>query len=104
DTCIRKNRDTGADGCASLDHRALHLPIGFSLQISIWSRGTRITVVDEGHSMADKNVVFNHYAFTDKSVTGDFAALADAGIFLNFHERADLRFITDLAAIEIDEF
>ena len=53
--------------------------------------------------MADKDVVFNGDAFTDKGVTGNLAAPADAGILLNLNERSNLRFIADLASVEVDE-
>ena len=51
-----------------------------------------------------KTLSSNLHAFADKRVTGDFAALADTGIFLNFDERADLAFVADLTAVQVDEF
>jgi hypothetical protein len=37
-------------------------------------------------------------------VAGNFAAPADRGVLLNLDERANLGFIADFAAIQIDEF
>jgi hypothetical protein len=53
--------------------------------------------------MADEDVVLDDDAFTDKTVTGDLAPFANAGILLNFNERPDFCFVTDLASVEIDE-
>src|ERR1019366_6402140 len=53
--------------------------------------------------MTNKNLVFNRHAFTDKGMTGDFAFLADFGIFLNFNERPNLRIVSHFATVEVDE-
>jgi hypothetical protein len=46
-----------------------------------------------------EDVVLNNDTFTDKAVTGDLAAFADTGIFLNFYECADLGLVPDLASV-----
>ena len=62
-----------------------------------------VGVVNERHTMPDKNVVFNYYTLTDEGVAGDLAPLANRGVFLNFHKRTDLCLVTNFAAIKIDE-
>ena len=53
--------------------------------------------------MADEHVILDGHAFADEGVAGDLAPPANAGILLNLDEGADLGFVADLAAIEIDE-
>jgi hypothetical protein len=53
--------------------------------------------------MSDEDVILNDDALTNERMTGDLAALPDAGIFLDFDECADLGFVSNLAAIQIDE-
>src|SRR5579862_3698258 len=99
DARIGENCCSGADGRPLLDHRAFNLPVGFGLQISVGGRCTRITIVDEHHSMPNEDVVLYEDAFADKGVAGNLAALAYTGIFLDFHECADLCLIADLATV-----
>ena len=54
--------------------------------------------------MTDENIVLNRDAFADKRMTGNLAAPSHFGVFLNFDERSNLRFITDLASVQVDEF
>src|SRR5207245_3052258 len=63
----------------------------------------RIGVVDEGDAVADEDVVLDRHAFTDESVTRNLAPPADLRILLDLDERPDLRFIADLAAVQVDE-
>jgi hypothetical protein len=53
--------------------------------------------------VADENFIFQRHAFADESVTGNFAAVANFGPFLDFHEGADLYFIANLATVKIRE-
>ena len=85
------------------DYGSLDLPVGFGLQISIRGCGSRITVIDKHHTVPDKDIVFNGDAFADEGVTGDLAAPADAGILLDLNKCSNLRFIADLASVEVDE-
>src|SRR5271155_1010730 len=90
DARVGENCGTGADGRTLLDHRAFNLPVRFGLQISVGIRGTRITIIDEHHSVSNEDVVLDEDAFTDKGVAGNLAEPAYAGIFLDFYECADL--------------
>jgi hypothetical protein len=63
----------------------------------------RDQIVDKGYSVTDEDFVFDRYAFADKRVRRDLAAPAYPRVFLNFDERANLRAVADLAAVEIDE-
>src|ERR1700722_13510386 len=62
-----------------------------------------VAVVDEHHAMTDEDVVLDGDALAHKSVAGNFAALADTGIFLDLDKSANLGFVADLASVEIDE-
>ena len=54
--------------------------------------------------MADENIIFNGYSFTDEGVARYFTVLADKGILLNFNESPDFCIVTNTAAIKIDKF
>src|SRR5580704_19432265 len=70
--CVFANGDPGQNGSAGTDRRTLlhqswfDMPIFFGLQPAIGSRCPRIAVVDEGHAVANENVVLDSDAFTDK--------------------------------------
>ena len=54
--------------------------------------------------MSDKHVVFDRHSFANEGVTRNLAALADDGILLDLDKRADLGFVPNFAAIEVNEF
>jgi hypothetical protein len=62
-----------------------------------------IHIVDERYAVPDEYVVFDVHAFTDEGVARDFAATANARIFLNLDERANFRFVSDFAAVQVYE-
>jgi hypothetical protein len=62
-----------------------------------------IQVIDEGHVMANKDLVFNYHTFADKGVARNFAALADPGALLDFDEGADLGIIANLTSVKVCE-
>src|SRR5580658_7667956 len=80
-------KDSGArpDGGAFLDDRFLDLPVGFGLQTSTGGSGTWVGIIDEHHAMADKNVVFDGYTFTDEGVAGDLAAFSNRSLLLDLY-------------------
>ena len=80
-----------------------YLPIQVSLKCAAFSCSARIFIVDENDAVADKNLVLDRDAFTDKAMRGNFAVTAYACTSLNLDERADARAVADLAAIEINE-
>ena len=104
DVGVGENRGAGADGCTLSYDRPFDLPVSFCLQVSLGSRGPRIGIVDERHSVPDEDVVLDDDAFAYKSMAGDLATFAHGNIFLDFHECADLCLVPDLASVEIDEF
>ena len=53
--------------------------------------------------MADEDVVLDRHAFTDEGVARNLAPPADLCILLDLDERSDLRFVADLAAVQVDE-
>src|SRR5258708_6190446 len=64
---------------------------------------SRIKVINEHDAMPNKYFVFDVDSLTNKRVRLYFALLADGHPALDFHERANLRFITDSAAINVNE-
>ena len=61
----------------------------------------RITVIDKCDAVPNEHLLFQRYPFADERVTGDFAAIADPGVLLDFNKGANLDVITDVAPIEI---
>ncbi len=53
--------------------------------------------------MADEDVVFNSYTFTDESVAGNFAVASHDSAFLDFNERSNFGAFADLTTIKVDE-
>ena len=108
DDGILSHRKVGEDGCsrtnrsALLDHRSLDFPVGFSLQVPVRC-GSRIAVVNKRDTVPDENIVFDGHAFTYEGVAGDFAALPNFGVLLNFNKGADLGLIAHFASVQVDE-
>jgi len=94
--CIAANRST------TLYSRVYNLPVGFSLQRAILIRCARITVVNKHDAVANKHLVFNCDALTNKSVRRDLAARSYRGVLLDLDKRADLSFRADVATVEVD--
>ena len=53
--------------------------------------------------MANEDIVLNDYAFADKGVARDLAALADLGVFLHLNKRADLGLVSNFTTVKVDE-
>jgi len=53
--------------------------------------------------MPHKNLILDFHAFTNKSVTGDFAPTANFGALLDFDESPYFRVVPDFATIEVGE-
>src|SRR5215471_8935086 len=99
----RKDGSAAADAGPALDKGRNRTPVGIRLQLPSGIGSPWDSVVNEGDSMTDKNLVFDGYGFANKRVRRDLAEAPDAGVLLNFDEGADLRAVADLAAVEIDE-
>src|SRR5207237_1285299 len=93
---------SGPDGRAALDAGRDDRPVGVALQAAGGGRA-RVAVVDEEDAMTDADLVLDGDAFADEAVRGDFAASANAGVFLDLDEGADLGVVADGAAVEVDE-
>ena len=98
DGCSRSNRRT------FLDQRDLDFPILLRLERPCLARRTRKRVVDERDIVSDKDLVFDRHAFTNEGMARYFAPTADFGILLNLDKGPNFCIVTDLAAIEVDEF
>jgi homogentisate 1,2-dioxygenase len=53
--------------------------------------------------VSDKDVVLDGYAFADKGMTGDLAAFADISVLLYLDKGSNLRLVSDLTAVEVNE-
>src|SRR2546425_6701390 len=103
DDHVREDCRPGPDRCAFPHQRGLDLPVLLALEFPRRSRRPWIGVVDEGDAVADEDVVLDRHAFTDEGVARNLAPPADLRIFLDLDERPDLRFVADLAAVQVDE-
>ena len=86
-----------------LDESLLAVPVSLALQFAVRIPRARVAIIDECDVVPNKNAFLNRDAFTNKCVTGDFAAGPDASVFLDFNKRTDLRFVTNLAPVKVDE-
>src|SRR5438309_4489262 len=103
DDHVREYGHPGPDRRAFSHQRGLDLPVLPGLEFPRRSRRPRIRVVDEGDAMADEDVILDRHAFTDEGVARNLAPPADLRILLDLDERSDLRFVADLAAVQVDE-
>src|SRR5208282_5354988 len=101
---VRQDGATRTDRSPLLHQGPLDFPIGLGLQTAFGRSRPRVGIVDEGDAMADEYVVFNGHAFTNEGMARNLAVLSHARIFLDLDKGANLGFIADFAAIEIDEF
>ena len=53
--------------------------------------------------MADKDSVFDRYAFANEGMARNLAVVPHLCVLLNLHERADLRVVANLATVQVDE-
>ena len=54
--------------------------------------------------MSDEDIIFDGHSLANEGVTGDLAASAYCGIFLDLNEGAYFCVVTDSASVKIDEF
>src|SRR5215467_11617409 len=100
---VAENGGSRTDRCSPLDDGMLHLPVSLSLQIPIRSGCTRVSVINEHHTMTDEDIVLDRDPLANKGVTGDLASFPHDGILLNLDECTNFGFSTDFASVEIDE-
>src|SRR5262245_62098596 len=93
----------GPDRGSSPHQRGLDHPVLRGLGFPRRRRRPRIGVVDEGHAVADEDLVLDRHALADEGVARNLASPAHPRIFLDFDERPDLGFVADLAAVQVDE-
>src|ERR1022692_2609492 len=97
------------DDCAAADRRpaphdgSFQPPVTRGLQRSVVVGGAWTAVVDEDHTVSNKDLVLERDARADEAVAGDLAAVADENVPLDFHERTDTRVRADHAAVKVDE-
>ena len=80
------------------------VPFLLCLEYTCSARCTREGIVDECDVVSNKDLVFDRDPFTNEGVARYFAPPADLGILLNLDKCPNLRLITDLATIEVDEW
>ena len=94
-----QDRAPGADRSSLLYQGLLDLPIALGLELPGAGCGSRKSIVNKGHVVADKDVIFDGHAFAHKSVTGNLAAAANYRVLLDFDESADLGVVANVAAV-----
>ena len=60
-------------------------------------------VVDKCHAVTDEDVVLDRHALANEGVARDLAAPSNPRVLLDLNKSADLCFVADLAAVQIDE-
>ena len=88
---------------ASLNDRALAIPIGVRLKSSAGASGTGIAIIDESHTVSDENFGFDCDALADEGVAANLAMASNLRSLLNFYEGANLCPIADFAAVKVYE-
>lgn len=79
------------------------MPVSFFLQVAVLICRSRVSIIHECDVVPNENAFFNCDAFTNERVTGDLAARPDRCAFLDFYEGSDLRFVTNLTPVKVDE-
>src|SRR5438094_3829168 len=98
-----EDRRAGSDCGAAPDDRRNHRPVAVALQLAGGGDGSRESIVDERHAVADEDVILDLDAFADERVARNFHAPSNLRALLNLDERADAALVADLASVEIDE-
>jgi hypothetical protein len=98
-----QNGCIGSNGGSSFDNRRDAVPIRFGLKLPTRGGGSRKTVIDKHHTVANKDFIFQRHSFADEGVAGDFAPVSYSRALLDFDKRADFDIVADLAAIEVRE-
>ena len=93
------NHAPAPNGCAPADQRLFNRPVRFSLQLPIGIGRSRITIVNENDRMADEYAILDRHTFAHERVAGNLAVCPNDRSFLNFDKCADLRAVTDAAAV-----
>src|SRR5206468_191330 len=78
-------------------------PIGLCLQLLICSGCAWESIIDKRHIVTDQDIILDSDTLADKGVALYFTILANPSSLLDLNECANLRIISDFAAIEIDE-
>ena len=65
--------------------------------------GARITIIGESDIVPNKNIILQSHPFTNKGMTGNFAAVPNLDPFLNLHKRSNLHIVPNLTSVKIDE-
>src|SRR6516164_3687232 len=68
DAEIGKDRRVCADRGARPHDRSQHLPIGLALEVAFCCGGVRVKVVDKLHAVANEDLIFDLYAFTNEAM------------------------------------
>ena len=77
------------------------MPVRFSLELTVGSRRAWIAIIDKRNTMVNENAFFDCDALADKALAGNFAMRPDFCAFLDFNERANFRFVTDLTSVKV---
>ena len=97
-----ENDSTTPDRSATLNSGWHYFPVFLCLETSIGSR-PGIQIVDEHDAMSNKNIILDRDSFADECMRRDLAAPPDDGVFLHLDKRSHLGFVTDCAAVEVNQ-
>src|SRR5262249_6520012 len=97
------NRDIRANRGTALNERRRALPVIATLEFPIVVRRLGANVIREHYPVADEHLILDDNAFAQERVRRDLTTCAHTRTSLDLDEGADLCFVTDGAAIEIDQ-
>lgn len=97
-----QDRGIAANGCATLDQCRDALPVVLRLQVPLFCYRPRVSIVDEHHSVADEDAVFNSHTLTNKGMAGNLHPAADSRPFLDLDKGTNLALVTNFTAIQVD--
>ena len=98
-----ENRGIRTDRGSALDQGRNNLPVCLRLKLAGRCRGLGVFVIDKHDTVTHEDFVLYGHTLTNERVALDLTVLTDKGIFLNLHERTNLRAIVNPAAVEVDE-
>lgn len=79
------------------------MPVCLSLKVTVRSRRSWISVINECYIVPNENAFLDCNAFANEGVAGDFTTGSNPCALLDFNKSANFRFVANLAPIKIYE-
>jgi len=79
------------------------MPVCIRLNTAILIGRSWKAIVNEGHVVPDKNIVFDVHTLANEAMAGNLAILTDCRTLLDLHKSTNLAAIVDAAAVCVHE-